>query len=371
MRVPLLDLQAQYKTIKKQIQLTLKSVLESQHFILGPEVEALEQEIAAYTGSKYAIGVSSGTDALLLALMSLGISPGDEIITSSFTFFATAGVIHRLGAKPVFIDIDPETYAMDPAQIEQNITEKTKAVIPVHLFGQCAEMDTINALAKKYSLTVVEDAAQAIGAMYKGKRAGALSAMGCFSFFPSKNLGAFGDAGMIVTSTKSDFNRLKILRVHGGEPKYYHKIVGGNFRIDALQAAVLRVKLKFLDEWTEKRQKNAAYYNKALTDLGLSGGKIKLPVIREERHIFNQYVIQVEDRAGLMQHLKENLIGSEIYYPVPLHLQECFSYLGYRKGDLPVCEAAAEKVLALPVYPELTDGQKRHVIDTIARFFKA
>lgn len=370
MNVPLLDLKAQYQSIKNEIQPVLNSVIEDQKFILGPEVEALEKEIAAYSDCSYAIGVSSGTDALLMALLAMDIGPGDEVITPTYTFFATAGVIHRLGARPVFVDILPDTYNINPEAVERVITKKTKAVIPVHLFGQCAEMDPILKVAKRHNLKVIEDAAQAIGAEYKGKRAGSMGDTGCFSFFPSKNLGAFGDAGMVVTNNKALSDKLRILRVHGSDPKYYHKIIGGNFRLDALQAAVLRVKLKHLDQWTAARQQNAAYYTNRLSEKGLSGIIVKVPAIKEGRHIFNQYVIQVDQRDDLLALLRTKNIGAEIYYPVPLHLQECFSFLGYKRGDIPLGEYAADHTLALPVYPELTEEQKKYVVDSICSFYK-
>ncbi|HOL96710.1 MAG TPA: DegT/DnrJ/EryC1/StrS family aminotransferase [bacterium] len=366
--VPLLDLQAQYRAIRDEIHTAIGQVLESQHFILGPEVQALEREIAEYSQCRFGVGVSSGTDALLIALMALDIQPGDEVITTPYTFFATAGVIHRLGAKPVFVDIEPDTYNIDPALIEPAVTPKTKAIIPVHLYGQCAEMNPILDIARRHNLFVIEDAAQAIGAEYQGRRAGSMGTIGCFSFFPSKNLGGYGDGGMVVTQDESLAERLKMLRVHGSKPKYYHSLVGGNFRLDALQAAIVRVKLRHLDEWTAARQRNARTYDALFEEAGLAGTKIKLPAVKQNRHIFNQYVIQVENRDALMAHLKQNGIGTEIYYPVPMHLQKCFARLGYSGGCLPVSEHAANTTLALPIYPELTAEQQEMVVKRIAEW---
>ncbi|MFB3785821.1 MAG: DegT/DnrJ/EryC1/StrS family aminotransferase [bacterium] len=368
--VPLLDLQAQYQTIREEIQAAINRVLESQHFILGPEVQALEREIAEYSQCRFGVGVSSGTDALLIALMALDIQPGDEVITTPYTFFATAGVIHRLGAKPVFVDIEPDTYNIDPARIETAVTPKTKAIIPVHLYGQCAEMDPILDIARRHNLFVIEDAAQAIGAEYQGRRAGSMGTMGCFSFFPSKNLGGYGDGGMVVTQDESLADKLKMLRTHGSKPKYYHRVVGGNFRLDALQAAIVRVKLRHLDGWTAARQRNARIYDALFEEAGLAGTKIKLPAVKQNRHIFNQYVIQVENRDALMAHLKQNGVGTEIYYPVPMHIQECFARLGYREGDLPVSEHAANRTLALPIYPELTGEQQEVVVKRIVEWYQ-
>ncbi len=368
--VPLLDLKAQYATIRDDIQKAVDEVFESQYFILGPQVKALEEEIAAYCGTKHAIGVSSGTDALLLALMALDIAPGDEIITTPFTFFATAGVIHRLNAVPVFVDIEPETFNIDPAKIEAAITPKTRAILPVHLYGQCVEMDEIMAIAGKHGLRVVEDAAQAIGSEYKGRRAGSLGDIGCFSFFPSKNLGAAGDGGVVTTNDDELAKKMVMMRVHGGEPKYYHSMVGGNFRLDAIQAAVLRVKLKKLDEWTAGRQRNAADYDRRLGEAGLVADKVVPPPVKQSRHIFNQYVPRVRDRDALFAHLKAKNIGCDIYYPICLHLQECFAHLGGKPGEMPVSEKAAEEVIAIPIYSELTKEQRAYVIDAIAEFYK-
>ncbi len=376
MKIPLLDLKAQYLTIKEEIKTAVDEVLESQHFILGQKVEDLESNIAAYTGTRRAIGVSSGTDALLVSLMALDIKPGDEVITSPFTFFSTAGVISRLNARPVFVDIDLVTYNIDPQKIESKITKKTKAIIPVHLFGQCADMDPILEKAREYNFKAIEDAAQSIGAEYKGKKAGAMGDLGIFSFFPSKNLGGYGDGGMVVTDDEPLYEKIKILRVHGSNPKYYHKMVGGNFRLDALQAAILNVKLKYLDLWSQKRMENAIYYDKKFQEAGLKeSGYIKTPepVYRlsgdKNYHIYNQYTIQSKKRDKLREFLKENKIGTEIYYPVPLHLQECFKDLGYKKGDLPSSEQASSSVLSLPIYPELTIDQKDYVVQKISEFY--
>jgi dTDP-4-amino-4,6-dideoxygalactose transaminase len=376
--VPLLDLQAQYATIRDEISAAVNRVIESQHFILGPEVQALEEEIAAYSQCQYGIGVSSGTDALLVALMALDIQPGDEVITTPYTFFATAGCIARLGAKPVFVDIDPLTYNIDPGQIEAAITERTRAIQPVHLFGQMAAMDSIMAIAERHNLYVIEDAAQAIGAESKGRRAGSIGHLGCFSFFPSKNLGGFGDGGMVVTNDKALADRMKLLRGHGAQPKYYHKVVGGNFRLDALQAAVLRVKLTYLDEWTAGRQQNAETYRRLFVAAGLADGTttgnghypMGLPyAVPDSRHIYNQFVIRCTRRTELMDYLKRRQIGCEIYYPGPMHTQECFADLGYCTGDFPMSEQAAQVTLALPIYPELSQPMIEAVVHVIAEFY--
>jgi dTDP-4-amino-4,6-dideoxygalactose transaminase len=364
MQVPLLDLVAQYKTIKDQVLSQINEVLDTQRCIGGPKVEQLEQQIAALCGCPYAVGVSSGTDALLVSLMSLDIGPGDEVITTPFTFFATAGSIARLGAVPVFVDIDPATYNINPALIEAAITDKTKAIIPVHLFGQVADMDPIMQVARRHSLAVIEDACQAISARYKGRRAGAIGTCGCFSFFPSKNLGGIGDGGMVVTGDETLYHRLFILRNHGMEPKYCHKYIGGNFRLDPIQAAALLVKLPHLDAWSEGRRRNAAYYTEKFKN-----SPVVTPFIRDDcLSIFNQYVIRVPRRDALVEHLRKHNIGCEIYYPVPLHLQECFAYLGKGPGSFPESEKAAREVLALPIYPELTDAMKDYVARTVLDF---
>jgi len=375
MKIPLLDLKAQYIPIKDEIRTALDEVIESQHFIMGPKVDELEKKIAAYSGVKYAIGVSSGTDALLIALMALDIRPGDEVVTTPFTFFATAGVIARLNATPVFVDIDPVTFNMDAAKIEQVLSRRTKAIIPIHLFGQCADMEPILDIAARRHVPVIEDAAQSIGAEYKGKRSGSLGTMGIFSFFPSKNLGGFGDGGMVVTNDDALGEKLRILRVHGSKPKYYHKIVGGNFRLDALQASVLNVKLKYLDGWSQGRRNNAAFYDerfRALDEKGLI--KTPVPVYRtsgdKHYHIYNQYTIRARKRDELQEFLKANGVGTEVYYPLPLHLQECFRDLGQAKGAFPVSEEAADAVLSIPVYPELSQEQKEYVVAKIGEFYK-
>jgi dTDP-4-amino-4,6-dideoxygalactose transaminase len=376
MKVPLLDLKAQYKTIKDEILDVTADIFESQYFILGPHVEKLEKEIAEYCCVKYALGVSSGTDALLIALMAAGIGPGDSVITTPYTFFATAGSIARVGAKPIFADIDPDTYNISPEKISEIVCSmkaaeraRLKAIMPVHLYGQCADMDPILDIAKKFNILVIEDAAQAIGSEYKGRRAGSMGAFGCFSFFPSKNLGAFGDGGIVTVKAAAFYEKLHILRVHGSHPKYYHRYIGGNFRLDAIQAAIVSVKLKNLDGWTEARQKNAQRYERLFREAGLDE-KIKLPVQKESRHIYNQFVIEVpEKRDDLRNHLNNAGIGNEVYYPVPLHLQECFAYLGYREGDMPVSERAALHTIALPIYPELTEDMQAYAVEKIREFY--
>lgn len=382
MRVPLLDLKAQYARIREEVRQAVDEVFESQRFILGPQVEALERETAAYCGARFAVGVSSGTDALLISLMAAGVGAGDLVVTTPYTFFATAGAIHRVGARPLFVDIEADTFNMDPRALEAVLAglgredrARVKALIPVHLFGQCAEMDTILEVAEAHGLAVIEDAAQAIGSEYRFadgrvRRAGAMGRYGCFSFFPSKNLGAFGDGGMVTTDDEAAYERLKILRVHGARPKYHHHCVGGNFRLDAVQAAVLRVKLRHLDRWTAKRRSNAENYRKLFARAGLQT-EIQLPLDKGHRHIYNQFVISVEDkRDALKEHLQGRGIGCEIYYPVPLHAQPCFEDLGYLPGDFPVALAASKKTLALPIYPELSDAQMEYVVDIIGEFFQ-
>ncbi len=364
MQVPLLDLKAQYATIKNEVLARINEVLDSQRCIGGPMVEELEKAVALLCGCKYAVGMSSGTDALLAALMSLNIGAGDEVITTPFTFFATGGCIARLGAVPVFVDIDPVTYNINPALIEKAVTKKTKVIMPVHLFGQVADMEPIMRIAGQNSLAVIEDACQAISATYKGQKAGAIGTCGCFSFFPSKNLGGIGDGGMTVTNDESLYRKLMIIRNHGSEPKYYHKYIGGNFRLDPIQAAALLVKLPHLDSWSQARRNNAAYYTKKF-----AGSPVVTPVIRPDCvSIFNQYVIRVPRRDELLKHLTANNIGCEVYYPVPLHLQECFVYLGKGVGSFPESEKAAKEVLALPIYPELTDAMKDYVAKTVLEF---
>jgi dTDP-4-amino-4,6-dideoxygalactose transaminase len=366
MNVPVLDLKAQYAVIKVEVDAAIAEVLQSQHFILGPKVDQCEKAIAAYSGCSHAIGVSSGSDALLACLMAENIGPGDEVITTPYTFFATAGAIARLGAVPILVDIDPVTYNLDPSKILPKVTDKTRAIIPVHLYGQMADMDAVMRVANEHSLVVIEDAAQAIGAEYKGHRAGSIGHYGCFSFFPSKNLGAAGDGGMVVTNDAQRAEKLRCLRVHGSKPKYHHKIVGGNFRLDAIQAAVVSAKLPHLDAWTAARQRNAKRYDQLFGEAGLP---ITLPAVVADRHIFNQYVIRVPARDELQAHLQKKGIGTEVYYPVPMHLQECFTYLGHTAGAFPESERAAKETLALPIYPELTESQAEYVVESVRGFF--
>ena len=385
--VPLLDLKAQFAQIRAEVMPVIDQVCAGQHFILGEHVLALEEELARYCSASLGVGVSSGTDALLLALMALAIGAGDEVITSPFTFFATAGTIARVGARPVFCDIDPLSYNLSPAAVQAFIDNhcavqserlinratggRIRALMPVHLYGQSADMDPLMAIARRYGLKVIEDAAQAIGTEYQnGVRVGSIGDVGCFSFFPSKNLGAFGDAGLCTTNDPALAESMRVLRVHGGKPKYFHAVIGGNFRIDELQAAVLRVKLRYLDGWTQGRQRNAAHYDAAFAKAGL-GASLGIPATPEgQRHIFNQYVVRVQNRDALRQRLTERHIGTEIYYPLPLHLQKCFAYLNYRAGDFPHAELAAQEVLALPIYPELEPAQLDHVVATVAQFYR-
>jgi dTDP-4-amino-4,6-dideoxygalactose transaminase len=367
--VPLLDLKAQYRDIRAEVLAAIESVCDEQGFVLGPRVTELEGALARYVGARHAIGCASGTDALLLSLMALGVGQGDEVITVPFTFFATAGSISRLGAKPVFVDIRADTFNMDPDQVERKITPRTKAIIPVHLFGQCADMDAINATARRKGVKVVEDACQAIGAARHGRQAGTLGETGCFSFFPSKNLGGFGDGGLITTDDPTLSETLSMLRVHGSRVRYVHEMVGFNSRLDALQAAVLLVKLKHLDRWTAGRRKNAARYERLFSDAKLLD-RITLPVTHPGNdHVFNQFTIRAPKRDELRAYLKEKGVGTEIYYPVPLHLQSCYRDLGYRKGDFPVSERAAEEALSLPIYAELTDAQLSSVVDRARDFY--
>ena len=364
MQVPVLDLKAQYATIRQEMLDAVTEVLDSQQCIGGPKIAELEEKVAAASDCKFAIGVSSGTDAILNSLMSLDIGNGDEVITSPFTFFATGGCIARTGAKPVFVDIEPRTYNIDPALIEAAITNRTKAIIPVHLFGQMADMDPIMAIAQKHGLAVIEDAAQSITSVYKGKKAGSIATAGCFSFYPSKNLGGIGDGGMIVTNDEKLRDRIVCMRTHGWTNKYFHKYVGGNFRLDPLQAAGLLVKLPHLDAWSQARRDNAAYYDKKFAN-----SDVETPYINPDCvSIYNQYVVRVPKRDELMANMRQKGIGVMVYYPLSLHLQECFSYLGYKEGDLPVSEKASKEVLALPVYPEITDEMKDYVADTLLEF---
>jgi dTDP-4-amino-4,6-dideoxygalactose transaminase len=368
--VPLLDLKVQYHSIRAEIDDAIARVVDSQYFILGPEVAALEAEVAAYSGVAHGVGMSSGTDALLAALMAIGVGPGDDVIVPAYTFFATAGVVSRLGATPVFVDIDPITYNLLPDAVAAAVTARTRAVIPVHLYGCMADLDAMAAAVAGRGITIIEDAAQAIGAFdARGRKAGSVGQMGCFSFFPSKNLGGFGDGGMTVAQDADTARSLRMLRMHGMEPKYYHAFVGGNFRLDALQAAVLRVKLRYLDGWTAGRRRNAHRYRELFAAAGLDG-TVTLPT-DEPGHIYNQFVVRVPKRDELQAHLRERGIGTEIYYPLPLHRQECFSELGYAEGSLPHSEAAARETLALPVYPELTEEQLEHVAGSVAAFYGA
>lgn len=372
MNVPLLDLKEQNEKLRPEIEAALAKVLDTNAFILGGEVAELENELAEYCGVKHAVGCASGSDAILLAFMALDIGPGAEVITTPYSFFATVSSITRLGATPVFVDIDPADYDIDVSKLEDKITSRTKAIEPVHLYGQCAKMAELNEIAARHGIPVVEDAAQAIGAEESGMRAGAMSAIGCFSFYPSKNLGGMGDGGFLTTNDDRLAAKLRALRVHGSEVKYYHKYVGLNSRLDGFQGAVLRVKLPHLDGWTERRRSNAANYNKMFTDLGLAG-EIALPSERSgAKHIYNQYVIRVPGgRDELRTFLTEKGIGTDIYYPVPLHLQECFAYLGYKSGDMPESERAAAETLALPIFPELRYEQQAFVVETIAAFFRS
>jgi dTDP-4-amino-4,6-dideoxygalactose transaminase len=376
-KIPFFDLAGQFKSIEGEIKSAMDEVFQDQQFILGSKVKTLEETIAQYCRARYAIGVASGSDALLLALMVLGIGTGDQVILPPFTFFATAGAVSRLGAIPVFVDIDRETYNIDPYKIEEKITPRTKAIIPVHLFGQCADMAPLLKIAKAKRLFVIEDAAQALGAEYKptvgsdGRRAGQIGDLGCFSFYPTKNLGAFGDAGMVTTDNSEWAEKLRLLRVHGSQPKYLHKQIGINSRLDTLQAAILLVKFKYLEKWTTERQKKAERYRSLFQDLLSSVKGFKLPSIQyQNRHIFHQYVIRVPERDRLRQFLSEDGIGTDIYYPVPLHLQECYSFLKYHRGAFPNSEKASEEVLALPIFPELTEDQQRGVVDRIKAFYK-
>ena len=378
MGVPLLDLKAHHEPLHHEIMAAMEQTFRSQAFILGPEVGKLEEQVAAYCQAKCGIGVTSGTDALLIALMALGMGPGDDVITTPYSFFATAGAVVRLGAKPVLVDIDPRTFNLDPNRIEKAVTQRTKAIIPVHLYGQSADMGPIMDLAQRRKMAVIEDAAQAIGTEYTdGRRVGSIGTIGCFSFFPSKNLGCLGDGGMAVTNDPDLAERMRVLRVHGSKPKYHHKLIGGNFRLDTIQAAVLNVKLKYLDQWTRRRQENADRYETLFQQSGLvQKGRVRLPeaVYRgsgaKHYHIYNQFVLRVERRNDLMAHLKQKGIGAEVYYPVPFHLQECFRYLGYREGDFPESERAANETVAIPIYPELTPAQQAEVVEAVATFYR-
>ncbi len=378
--IPMVDLKTQYSTIKAEIQSAINRVLDSQQFILGTEVEELEKLLVAYCQTKYAFGVSSGTDALLLSLMVVGIKPGDEVITTSYSFFSTAGSIARLGARPVFVDIEPTTFNIQADQIEHVITSRTKAIIPVHIAGQSADMNPILDIAKRLDLYVIEDACQAIGADYNGLRAGSMGHLGCFSFFPSKNLGGYGDSGLVTTKDNDLANKISILRNHGQRPKYHNHLVGGNFRMDALQAAVLGAKFNHLENWTEARRKHAETYRILFSSSGFSISLNEFDfkpgiVLPHEagfgRHTYHLYMILTKKRDELISYLKDKQIGCEVYYPIPLHLQECFQYLGYKEGDFPQSERAAKESLALPIYPELTDEMQSIVVETISEFYKS
>jgi dTDP-4-amino-4,6-dideoxygalactose transaminase len=370
MRVPALDLRAQYATIRDEIEPVVREVCEAQHFVLGPEVESLEHEIAAYVGAGHGIGCASGTDALVLALRALGIGPGHEVVTSPFTFFATAGAIAWVGARPAFADIEPESFNVDPEHLERALGPRTRAIIAVDLFGQCADMTSILEIAGRRGIPVVEDAAQSLGAEHRGRRAGAMT-LTTFSFYPSKNLGGFGDGGMLTTSDDQHARSLRRLRVHGESSRYVHEQLGTNSRLDALQAAILRVKLRHLDRWTERRQAIAARYSEALVERDLAT-RLRLPEVAPHatRHVYNQYTVRVEARDQLREHFAAHDIGSAVYYPIPLHLQPCFADLGFAVGDFPESERAAAEVLSLPIYPELTSDQQEHVVDRIADFFE-
>lgn len=383
--VPLLDLKTQYRSLKTELDAALIRVAESQACILGPEVTALEEALADYLGVRHAIGVSSGTDALLMAFMALGIGPGDEVIVPDFSFFATAGCVSRLGATPVFVDVEPRGFMMSPHAVEEAITARTKAIVPVHLFGQAADMETLMAVASRHHVPVIEDAAQAIGTQtVDGVRVGGIGLMGCFSFYPTKNLGAFGDAGLITTNDDALATHLLQMRNHGMEPRYYHAFIGGNFRLDAMQAAVLRVKLPHLAGWHAARRRNAALYTKLFTEAGVTtsatgtsfpDGCVALPSLLHEgtapdHHIFNQYTIRVANRDALRAYLQQQGIGSEVYYPVPFHRQQCFAGLLTKDVDFPVTNSLCESVLALPIFPELTEGQIHEVVETVTSFLR-
>jgi dTDP-4-amino-4,6-dideoxygalactose transaminase len=372
MNVPLIDLKPQHTALREELRAAFERVFDSQQFVLGEDVRLLESEVARYARTKHAVGCASGSDALLLALLALDIGAGDEVVTTPHTFFATAGAIARTGARPVFVDIEPRTYNLDPAKIEAVINERTRAVVPVHLYGQCAEMDEILRVAERHKLFVIEDAAQAIGAEDRGRRAGSMGVTGCFSFYPTKNLGAVGEAGMLTTDDSALAERLRRLRVHGGATEYQHEELGFNSRLDTLQAAVLRVKLPHLDAWSRARRERAETYTRLLTDAGLRE-LVTPPFVRADaRHIFHLYVIRVPTRArrdALIEHLKRSGVGTKVYYPVPMHLQQCFAYLGHREGDFPEAEGAARETLALPMFPELTGEQQEYVVEAVRRFF--
>jgi len=376
-QVPFIDLRAQYRSLREEIRAAIEQVLESQCFVLGPEIAELEEALAGYCGVRFGVGVASGTDALLLSLMALGVGPGDEVITSPYTFFATAGSISRLGAVPVFVDIEAESFNLDPRLIPERLTSRTKVILPVHLFGQCADMQPILELARGCGLAVVEDAAQALGAEYRlaveaeGRRAGSMGCLGCFSFFPTKNLGGIGEGGMVVTNDAGLAERVRLLRVHGSRQRYHHELIGCNSRLDSIQAAVLLVKLRYLEGWINARQAKAERYGALLAEAGLLG-VVRPPKVRyANRHVFSQYVVRTPERDALRKYLAEQGVGTEVYYPIPLHLQECYCDLGYQVGDFPQAEAAAESSLALPIYPELTEEMQVFVVEKMAEFFQA
>jgi len=370
MNVPLLDLRAQFQPLRAEIMAEIQTVCDEQGFVLGPRVVAFEESVTRYIGSRYAIGCASGSDALMLSLMAMGVRAGDEVITVPFTFFATAGVISRLNAKPVFVDIQPDTFNIDPKLIEQAITPRTKAIIPVHLFGQCADMAAINEIAKQKKVRVIEDACQAIGAARQGKRAGILGDTGCFSFFPTKNLGGFGDGGLITTNDRALANSMTMLRVHGSEVRYLHEAIGINSRLDALQAAVLQIKLKYLDLWNEGRRRNAGRYQQLFAQTKYADRVVIPPTAPGNFHVYNQFTVRVPKRDALRSFLKEKGVGTEVYYPLPMHLQNCYRDLGHQKGSFPVSEQAAEEVMSIPIYAELTESQQGYVVDMIAEFYK-
>lgn len=369
MKVPMLDLTEQYQNLKAEIMPALDEVMSNAHFILGDNVKKLEKDVAEYSNAKYGIGVANGSDALNIALLACGIKPGDEVIVPSFTFFATAGAVARIGAVPVFVDIDPKTFNIDPAMIEKAITPKTKAVIPVHLYGQMADMDRIKEIADKHNLFIIEDAAQAIGSTYKGKKVGELGTSACYSFFPTKNLGAYGDAGMIITSDDEIGEKIRVLRVHGSKPKYYHHVLGYNSRLDEMQAAILNVKFLHLNDWSEKRREKAQTYTKLIKEL--IGEQIVTPYEEEfNHHVFHQYTIRVQKRDELQAYLKEQGVETMVYYPKPLHLQPVFAELGYREGDLPETEKATQEAISLPMFPELKTEQQQYVVEKIREFYQ-
>jgi dTDP-4-amino-4,6-dideoxygalactose transaminase len=395
MKVPFLDLKRQYGTIRDDVLRSIHEVLEAQTFILGEEVEKLEKEISDYCGSRHAVGVASGSDAILVSIMALDLEPGDGIITTPFTFFATAGSITRLGCIPLFVDIDRRTFNLDPEKLREFVETQChpgkkdqlmsrdgnvpiRAIVPVHLFGQCADMDPILELCRTHDLRVIEDAAQAIGASYRpasdrpARSAGTMGETGCLSFYPSKNLGAFGDGGMVICQDAGVADKIRILRTHGSRPKYYHRLIGLNSRLDALQAAVVRLKLRYLEQWSEGRKENALRYDRLFRDIDNDGLGISLPFTQyENRHIFNQYVIRAPQRDGLREFLQKHGIGTDIYYPLPLHLQECYRHLGHRKGDFPVSEDASQAVLALPIFPEITPEEQHYVVEKIGAFYRS